>query len=156
MLHSKSPVPRLIFKETSSSSNCRFGMQTPPINIPMYQKFSNQLFNNLPSSRVMCVVSYSSLLRSQNSSPKLQEVVDKKQVVTYKAQSKIHEKSKRSISIYKLKFSVDDVQQRKASNMMKPKKYVKSFKKFESKSKDFQVVCHKAKLLRNKREVGKK
>ena len=155
MLHSKSPIPRLILKDTTLSSNSKFRMQTPPINLPMYPKFSSQLFNKLPSNRVTYVVSYSSLLKSQNESPRLQEMVDKKQVVTYTTQSKIHEKTKKSISINRLKFSIEEVQLRKSPIMIRPKKYVKSFKKFESKSKDFRIDCHKAKLLKHRRDAGK-
>lgn len=154
-MHSKSPVPRLIYKDIHPISAYSFRMQTPELSLPIYSKFSNQLLNSLPPSKVSTVFSYSSLLNSQNESPRLQELANKKHIVTYKTQSKIHERSKETISIKKIKFSMGEIQKRKSSNAARPKRIVKTFKKPESTSEKFQVICEKANLVRSAKHSRK-
>lgn len=144
----KSPVPRLIIKDFSPINRSKPRIQTPPLHFPVYPKFSNQLFGNLPPLNVGKVVSYSSLLTCQVSSPSLEELPSKKQVTTYKSPSRINEKKTNTISLQKIQFNQDIIKPRKSPSITKPRKIIKMFKATVSKHTNLKLVSQQLKILK--------
>ena len=76
---------------------------TSPVAFSMFPKFSNILLQSIPSKHLKSGLSYSTLLNFQKNEI-IQQSTKKKQIITYKPQSKIFAQLNNAISVNKIEF----------------------------------------------------